>query len=218
MRCFDDEGDVQSILTITTPADSLLLLTDAELRRATGVASGNDTEHTALNKAVAAAVTSRCRVRASGATPATLRMETITEVFRLQCPIEELILARRPIVGITSIVEDLVTLTADTDYEISNAAAGFVQRLCDDYPAWWSASKITVVYQAGWSTVPENLKSAASKLATGMWSEAGRDSGLKSITIPDVITKEYWVGPSDDPLFTREIEELLADYINPAMG
>lgn len=207
---------MRSILTVTTEAASLLLLTDAELRRATGVASGQDEAHAALNKQIAAALTSRCNVRAYGAQPPTLRLETLSESFRLDCPSEQLILARRPIVEIVSVTEDGVAVSA-SDYEI-DAAQGIVIRLCSDYPAWWSASKIVVAYRAGWETVPDNLRNAAMKLATVLWSEGGRESNLRSIDIPGVESREYWVGPSDDPLISSEIEDLLGDYINPAMA
>lgn len=207
---------MRSVLTVTTAATDLALLTMAELRQATGIATGQDDKLNALGRGIAAAITSRCNVRAVGATPPTLRSETLTEMFRLDCPREQLIMARRPITSITSVVEDGATV-ATTDYEM-DAASGLLRRLCSDYPAWWSASKITVVYVAGWSTVPENLRSAAMKLATALNSETGRDPSLKAVDIPGVISREYWVGPSDDPLINREIEDLLAEYINPAMA
>lgn len=207
---------MRSILTVTTAASDLTLLTMAELRQATGIATGQDTQLAALGRGIAAAITSHCNVRAAGATPPTLRLETLTEVFRPECAVDQLILARRPLGMITSVVEDLVTVET-TDYEM-DASLGLLHRLSDDYRAWWSASKITVVYTAGWSTVPENLRSAAMKLATALYSETGRDPSLKAIDIPGVISREYWVGPSDDPLINAEIEDLLGDYINPAIA
>lgn len=206
---------MQSILTVTTAATDLLLLTDAELRRATGVASGQDAALLSLNKGIASAITSRCHVKAAGATAPTLRLETLTQVFRLDAPQEHLILARRPLVSITSVVEDAVTVDAD-DYEMQSGP-GFLLRLCNDYPAWWSACKITVVYTAGWETVPENLRQAAMKLAKVLWSESQPgDPNAKRIVVPGVYEIERWVPQGDDPLFSQEINELLRDYINPA--
>lgn len=209
---------MQSILTVTTAATDIALLTEAELRQAIGSPSASTPDVLALGRRVAAALTSHCNVRAVGAATPTLRLETLTEVFRLGCPIEELVLARRPIVEIVSVTED--TLTVDSgDYEVSNAGAGFLRRLCSDYPAWWSACKITVVYRAGWQTVPDNLRSAAMKQAAAFWSEGAKvDQGLKRESIPGVIDREWWVGPSDDPAVAREVEDLLADYINPTIG
>lgn len=205
---------MRPILTVTTPATDLLLLTEAEARQAAGVASGKDDEILQLRKAVSAAITSRCNVWASGAVPPTLRLETLSQQTRLDCAVEQIRLVRRPVIEIISVTED-ATAVVSTDYEL-DAGTGLLRRLCSDYPSWWAASKIVVAYRAGWASVPENLRAAAMRFATVVWSEAGRDSGLKSITIPDVISKEYWVGPVDDPLFSREIEELLGDYVNPA--
>jgi hypothetical protein len=207
---------VRSILTVTTAASDLALLTMAELRQATGIATGQDNKLSALGRGIAAAITSHCNVRAAGATPATLRLETLSEVLRLDCPLDRLILARRPIVEIVSVVEDLETVEAE-DYEIETGP-GFLHRLNDDDPVWWSADKITIAYRAGWETVPENLRNAAMKLATALSAESGRDPSLKAIDIPGVESRQYWVGPADDPLINREIEDLLRDYTNTAMG
>lgn len=205
---------MRPILTVTTAASDLMLLTEAEARQAIpNGAAAPDTQVLQLRKSVSAAITSRCNVWASGATAPTLRLETLSQQNRLYCPVEQIRLVRRPVIEIVAVTEDAVAVDS-INYEL-DAATGLLRRLCSDYPSWWCASKIVIAYRAGWATVPENLRSAAMKLATVVWTEATRDSGLKSIEIPDVITKEYWVGPSDDPLFSREIEELLADYINP---
>lgn len=207
---------MRPLLTVTTAASDLMLLTDAEARQAIGEAgsAADATKVLQLRKAVSAAITSRCNVWASGAVPVTLRLETLSQQNRLECPVEQIRLVRRPVIEVVSVTEDSATIAA-TDYEL-DPSTGLLRRLCNDFPSWWfSCNKIVIAYRAGWASVPDNLRAAAMKFATIVWSEAGRDSGLKSIEIPDVITKEYWVGPSDDPLFSREIEELLADYINP---
>ena len=206
---------MRPILSVISAAADTSLLTLAEIRAATGVPSGQDAALEALERRVAAAITSRCNVVAGGARAPTLRLETLSCQYRLDCPVERLLLRRRPVTGIASIVECGVTLTA-ADYEV-DASTGSVSRLCGDYPAWWMPGKIVVEFDAGWGIVPENLRSAAMKLAAVMWSEAARvDPGLKRENIPGLIDREWWVGPSDDPLMSREIEELLADYINPA--
>jgi hypothetical protein len=208
---------MQSILTVTTAATDLTLLTMAELRKATGIASGSDDDLAAVGRRVAAAITSHCNVKTVGATPPTLRLETLTQTFRLQCPVESLILSRRPLIEIVSVTEDAVAVES-TDYEM-RAGIGILDRLCSDYPAWWSASKIIVVYRAGWATVPDNLRNAAMKLAAVFWSEGIKvDLSLKRESIPGVIDREWWVGPTDDPAIPREVQDLLADYINPAIG
>ncbi|MEI9804095.1 MAG: hypothetical protein WDN48_06025 [Pseudolabrys sp.] len=204
-------------MAVTVPASDLTLLTLDELRDATGVTSGQDAKLAALGRAVASAITSRCNVPAAGAHTPTLRVETLSESFRLECPVDELVLGRRPVTEIVSVTEGGVLLTAD-EYEL-HAGAGILYRLCNPERAWWSScGKTMVVYSAGWASVPENLRSAAKKLATLLWSEGGRDPSLRSFELPDVISKTYWVGPTDDPLISNEIDDLLRDYINPMVG
>lgn len=208
---------MQSLLTLTTAAEDRSLLTLDELRQATGVATGSDTKLLTLGRAVAGAIVSHCNVRAIAAAPATLRSEVVSETFRPAAPVDGLILARRPVTAIASVTEDGVALTA-TDYEL-DAGAGILYRLSDDFRSWWSASKIVIAYTAGWSTVPDNLRNAAMKLAAVFWSEGVKaDPSLKRERIDGVIEREWWVGPSDDPALPREVEDLLADYINPVVG
>ncbi len=210
---------MRPILTVTTEATDLMLLTDAEARQAIpNGAAADAAKVTQLRKTVSAAITSRCNVWESGAVPATLRLEVLSQQNRLTHPVEQIRLVRRPVVEVLSVTEGGVALTA-TDYEL-DPSTGMLRRLWNDYPAQWlywshASFKVVVAYRGGWASVPDNLRAAAMKFATIVWTAAGRDSGLKSIEIPNVIRKEFWVGPADDPLFSREIEELLADYINP---
>lgn len=207
---------MRPILTVTTPAEDRTLITEAEARQAINVSAGQDDKVLALRQGVSAAIVTHCAVWSAGAVPATLRYEVFSQQIRLDYPVEQIRLVRRPVASIESVIEDGVTLQT-SDYEL-DASTGLLRRLCNDYPAWWSASKIVVAYSAGWAAVPDNLRTAAMKLATALWSEAGRASNLKREEIPDLIMREYWVGPSDDPLLNREIEDLLAEYKNPVMA
>lgn len=204
-------------LTVTSAADDRSLLTLDALRAATGVATGRADELRALGAAVAQTITRFCGIRAGGATPPTLRAETLTETFRLDDAPQRLVLARRPILSVTSVTEAGEALTLDTDYEIESAP-GMLLRLCGDAPSCWRCGKIVVVYSAGWSTVPEDLALAASKLASLLWQEAGRDPNLKRVRIEGVSEREYWVPPSSDPLIPQEIAELLGAYCNASQG
>lgn len=203
------------MLTVTTAATDSNLLTLEELRAATGVTDGSQNAAlTTLGARVASTLVNVCRVAAGGVTPPTLRLETLTEVFR-SFEAAELSLSRKPVVSIASIVEDDVTLDAD-DWELDQAP-GLVKRLTNDCERRWCARKITVVYDAGWAVVPDDLKLAAIKTANLLWSESGpepRDPNLKRIETIGVDTVEYWVPPTSDPLLTQEILELLSPYMN----
>lgn len=202
-------------LSITAAATDRTLLTMAELRAAVGVKSGKDTELTALNERVAASIVRACRVASAGATPPTLRLETVVDTFRFTSKQNALVMSRRPIVEIASISEAGSALAA-TDYETDSS---LIFRLTSDTMSMWACGKIVVTYSAGWETVPHDLKLAATKLAGVFWSEGTRiDPNLKRVDIPGVMEKEWWVGPSDDPAIPQEVLDLLHDYTNHWIG
>jgi len=205
------------VFTVTTAATDTALLTAAEARAAIGGATASETQITALIARVSAAIVRECKVASSGATPPTLRLETITETFRLKSRQDNLVLARRPVIAITSVVEDDVTLEAD-EYEI-DTSPGILYRLSEDVRIRWADCKIVVVFSSGWETVPDDLKLAAVKLAGILWSEGERvDPNLKKESIPGVIDREYWVAPSGDTLIPQEVLDLLGPYMNHWIG
>lgn len=207
-----------SILTVSTAAADRSLLTIEELRQAAGVSgSGQDGNLTTLGARVAASLARACGIRQSGATPATFRLETLSEVFRLSGCARSLQLSRWPVTAIDSVTEDGVAVEAD-DYEV-NPSNGILTRLSADSPVDWSARKVTIVYQAGWDEVPDDLKAAAAKLARDQWfadGPDGRDPNLKRVRVEGVDEVEYWVAPVSDPLLSAELRDLLADHIRTA--
>lgn len=209
-----------SILTVTSSAEDRSLLTIAELRAAAGLPSGSgadDAALTVLGNRVASSIVTACRLIRAGATPPTLRLETLSETFRLTCNRPELVLARRPVTAVTSITEN-GTLLDSSAYE-ADAAAGLLYRLSSDTRICWPGVKIVAVYQAGWATVPSDLALAAAKLAKHFWAEGRRsDPNLRSEEIPGVISKTWWVGPKDDPAIPGEVLDLLAPYRNHVIG
>lgn len=205
------------MFAVTTQAADLSLLTAAELRVAIGVASAQDQVIEQLGRRVASAIVAACRIVAAGAVPPTLRLEEVSDAFRLKSPVERVFLSRVPVVQLLSIVENDATLDV-ADYEV-DVGAGIVTRLSSDNPTCWPCGKIVVAYRAGWETVPEDLKLAASKLAAVFWAEGSKaDPGLKRESIPGVIDREWWVGPSDDPAIPQEIKDLLVPYTNHWIG
>lgn len=211
-----------SVLSVTTPAIDLTLLTLAELRSAVNLTNNSrDSDLKILGADVADAITQACKVATDGATPATFRLETLTETFRLnrwfnrksqQSSHAALLLGRRPIVSVVSIVEAGITLDPSA-YEV-HAGAGMLERLVLDAPSHWARDKIVVSYTAGWSTVPQGLKRAAGKLAKLYWDEKSKNSSLRQITIPGVSEKTYWIGSPTDPDIPQDVMDDLGPYIN----
>lgn len=186
-------------LTVTTPAADLSLLTVAERRAAAGLASGDtsqDADLLALDLRVAAAIASECNVAiGSGADP-TLRRETLTEAFYRLYGVDALVLSRRHNITITSVVNDGETVDTG-DYHV-DPESGFLTGLSDDYPSRWRGSKITIVYAAGFATVPVDLKQAAIDCFRAFYLETSRDPLVKrtSVEIEDLetVTTDYWIG------------------------
>lgn len=207
------------MLAVTTPAADPRLLSAEEMRLAVGLAMGDASKDDALlvlNNRVSALIARACRVADGGGSVLTLREETLTETVRLTERSDGLILSRRPVSSITSVVEDGTSLVG-TDYEV-DPRSGLICRLRDDRGIAWSCRRSVIVYVAGWAAVPDDLKMAASLLAKDFHSVGARDSNLKRIKVDGVDEREYWVSPTSDPLISNEVAALLAPYMNYWMG
>jgi len=204
---------MNSRFSVTTAAGDLSLLSIAELRAAAGVSDASrDAELATLGKRISASIARQCGVASDGVNTPTLLRETCTEIFRQRKERGAIILSRRPVTSITSVTFEDDPAEAADNYEV-DAGTGIMTRLSDGSPTCWPLGKITVVYVAGYSTAPDDLKLAASKLATATFAETARDPNLKREDIPGVIEREYWVAPSDDPLLSAEISDLLSPYV-----
>jgi hypothetical protein len=183
-------------LTITTAATDLQLLTIAEMRAAAGVSDNSqDAQLTAMGLKIAADIATECNIAVGSGAPPTLRRETLTEVVR-GAYADLLVLARRHEIVITSVVEDGTTVDA-ADYLV-NPESGEIHRLCSDLVTTWCADKVTVVYAAGFDTVPYDLKDAATDFFRSAWQAQDRDPLVRGLRedVPGVGEKEttYWVG------------------------
>ncbi|BBK33768.1 hypothetical protein EDC65_3604 [Stella humosa] len=202
------------MLTVTTAAEDYNLLTPAELRQAVGL-SGDDASKDAtlapLGLRVAAAIAQVCFVAPAGASPPTLRMETVTETVPTGMR-DGLLLSRRPVVAITSVVEDGAALDPG-DYEVDPTTA-ILSRVYGGRCAYWSAGRIVVVYQAGWAAVPHDVKQAAAMWVQWLYHQAGRDPMLRSEEVPDVYSASWATPTSRDAPMPAGVPELLAAYRN----
>lgn len=224
---------MKSLFQVTTAATDRALLTLPELRATIGIPDNSeDAALQLLGNRVADRIARACRVGIDGATPPTLREETILETFRLGAggvgrargfhhfddvlAISELVLARRPIVSVASIVEDENTLETD-DFEI-HSGAGLLLRLWDDLPASWLPTKVIVGYTAGWATVPDGLRTAAERLARYYWFRDTRDPALKQISIVGVASRQFETQPATDPDVPGDVMDMLGPFVNTAIG
>lgn len=210
-----------SILSVSSAASSRALLTTAQLRVIAGVDDDSrDTEMADIGLRVSDMISDFCRVAGDGVNPVTLLSETVAETFRLDCSVSSLILARRFVTSITSVVEDGVTTDTD-EYEV-DAGSGLLYRLYEDKRMWWPAGKIVVTYVAGFATIPSALVTAATRLVQLDLSQTSRDPLVRSSRVRVEGVREtqtdYWVGPVDNAAIPSDVADLLAPYMTRAMG
>jgi hypothetical protein len=209
------------MLTISSPNTDRSLLTLAELRAAAGATDGSqDAVLTPLGNYVAAMITKACNVARAGAIPPTLRLETVSETFRLKSQQSSLVLARRPVVSFTSVI--ISSSESDTsDYEY-DAAAGVLYNISGDDRIVWPIGPTVVVYSAGYATVPDDLKYAAIKFVQGELSNSARDPSLKRLKIEGVSEREWWVpdNPTKDSIVPPDVMDILrrGGYVNEVLS
>lgn len=138
--------------------------------------------------------------------------ETVAETFRNGEALETLVMARRPVVSIASIVEDGVTLTA-SDYEL-DAESGLLYRLRSDCRSTWSWAKIVVSYVGGYvlpGATPVDLAGACIEVVKLKNAARTRDPALRAVETPDVLREEFWVGDTGLP---PRVAEAIETYRN----
>lgn len=127
-------------------------------------------------------------------------LETVEETFRNTWGKSELILSRFPVTEIVTFTADDVLLTQDEDFEV-DVDAGLVYRLLDDLRETWDADKVVIRYSAGYDligTLPRDLERAAIELVKLQFFSSRRDPLARSVDIPGVMSKSYWVGSVGD--------------------
>lgn len=206
---------------VTAPAADINLLTLEELRAAVGLASGDDSQDEkleTLGKRVSSMITAACRVAKDGSNPPTLLLEGCTESFRLKCSQPALYLSRRPVYQMISVTEAGTALDQDVHYEVE-LASGKLTRLSGDDVTCWPAGRIVIEYDAGYATVPEDLKAIAAQLAGGYWADDGVDPMEKRLSIPGIVDIERWVDADANPQMPSDVMQALIDggYVNRVM-
>ena len=228
------------MFTVTTKAATTGLTTLKALKIELGITNGDEDEYlkTQIDR-VSRMIFSYLKVSMAEDGSVNLGRETIVETFRLhkiqgrggyyaggsgiafngndEKPVSKLLLARRPVTAIASVVEDGVTLDAG-DYEVEGAA-GMLARLFADRPRDWCAQKTVVTYTAGWllpnddlRNLPQDIEDAAISLIKAARYSRRRDPMVKSQEIPGVMKTDWWVGGVGDEAFPAEIAGRLDPY------
>ena len=215
---------MNSILTVTDFADSYDLTVLATAKSELGITDTSQDEKIAiLIHQISGAISSYCnRVFAE---------ETVEEVFRLnagfaffgrwtnrsELPVNSLILRRRPVNSINSIIEDGINL-ASTGYEF-DPESGILFRLNDeDFRQTWIANKVTINYTAGYlllDNLPYEIEKACLLWIKSAWNLLNRqDASIRSEEIPDVLRREYFDLTRNNLIFKDPPPEVMV-YLGP---
>jgi hypothetical protein len=174
------------MLTVTTAATKFNLIDVATARTALSITDNSENEILSeLIDRASDVIARHCR--------RVFALEVVTEQFRPDHCLRELVLARFPVVEITSITEGADTLVASTDFEVDNIN-GTVTRLHRDRVCHWSRCKTIVTYSAGYNLpndTPPALQQAAVQLDKAYWHASDRDPSLRSQDLPGVFTASY---------------------------
>jgi len=219
-------------LVVTTTAVSAgeanrRLTTAAIFRASTGIGvAGDDTEIEKAIDRVSELLVRECGlVETAGGERPTFRNERLTATWYETgyCRGDVLNLPWRvPVTGLTSVVENGVTLTANTDFVQIDAKPGRLRRLSAGQPTLWSSSGIVVVFNAGWSAVtdvPPLVEAAVLEQVKAQWLARKRDPLLRSIAVPDFASASYSVGGGDsmgDAAILPQVLSAMVPYWNPA--
>lgn len=222
------------LLETVTPAASTdaarNLTTTASVKTALKIAnSDSDTLIADLIPRVSKLIVEDCRLdrSAAGAVP-TFARETLRATWYVAnkgrgC---ELWLPwRPPFASLTSVVEDGVTLTVNTDHVVvGNGRVTILRRMSSDTPTWWSCNKIVVTWLGGFasvmsSNIERDLEAAAIEQIRGALFGADRDPAIRSESTPDVGMTAYSVPGGDtmgaNVLFPA-VRSMLAGWRNSA--
>lgn len=127
----------------------------------------------------------------------------------------KMILRRRPVQSIVSILEDDVALDPTQDYELDGEKA-WLTRLVSDRPWPWYFLKLEVTYIAGFdpTAIPMDLQQAVIMIARELFFERKRDPRVKQENVFGVADVSYWIGALGDGM-PEDIALALAPYVEP---
>lgn len=191
------------MLTLLTPATEFGLIDVSAARQALRLTDESDDELLKVLIDRASDIISRHCKRA-------FALETVTETFRLERCVADLVLGRYPVAAIASVTENEVALDP-TSYE---ETCGVLTRLSGAYSRSWIAAKVEVTYTAGYALpggCPPALAHACIQLVVAFWSAAGRDPHLRAVTVEGISSRSYF---GSDAALPPDVAGLLVAFRN----
>lgn len=132
-------------------------------------------------------------------------------------------LSRFPVIVDNSlvVVEDGTTLTKDTDYKVDSIKGQLIRLNSDTtnpFPTFWSPLAISVTYNSGYASIPNDIQDAATRMVMARWSARGRDPNIRQVSHPEMGEVQFWVPDTPTGNMSPDIEDILDNYRVPLVA
>lgn len=210
----------QVITTVLTPAASYALVSLSDVKDDWAI-TGTDSD-TFLTRSIArasAAAAQFCnRVFPSETVKDDFTVDRDPYPYQVPGGVAPLQLTRWPVSSVTSVVEGVgsqeQTLDPATDYRLDAVTGQMLRIGKDGNPMFWPATRVVVTYVGGFSTIPQDLQDAVSRMVWVRYAERGRDPFVESVRVEGVETIKYIV-PGADGNLSPDIADILENYRVP---
>lgn len=149
------------------------------------------------------------------------QVETVKDEYWLDQCLPLLQLSRFPIkpASTMTVIEDATTLTVTTDYRINYDTGQLLRMDGSGYHMDWVGCLVSVQYQAGYVTIPEDVADAVLRMVRARWHARKRDPNMRQESIPGLRDVTYWVpGPGENGNMTPDVIDILDNYRSPSVG
>lgn len=128
-------------------------------------------------------------------------------------------LSRFPVTSLTSVVENGVTLVDGTDFRIDYDKGQLIRLGIDGHPKSWTSLAITIIFTAGYATIPFDIVDAVVRMVKNRWFMRQRDPSLRQQSIPGVLEQQYWVATGAEAgAMTPDVVDLLSGFKVPVFA
>jgi hypothetical protein len=136
--------------------------------------------------------------------------QEIRDLARLQ-------LSKGPLISVTSVVVDEdgteVTLEEGMNFIIDQDKAQLIRiHESTGRPSRWRGWNTTVIYTAGYATLPADIDDACSRMTKKAYWARGRDPSVMEISQGSLGSTKYWVATTPDGNLPPEICDILDKY------
>ena len=216
--------DLEAFVNVTIPASSYDLVQLADVHTELSIPTADTSNDAWISLAitkVSTAIQNHCnRMFAAETLTETIYPQRDSYMGMVPGGLQPLQLSRWPIISVTSLTvlsppNTPVTLTQGTDYILKGVRTqgdcGQLLRLNPNtgFVAVWEPLPITVVYAAGYASIPADLVDACLRLITKSWWSRARDPALMERQQGGAGTERFWISTGAEGNLTPDIVDML---------